>query len=47
MYPIVFLVYLSYLYFTSVVKIGGGKDCAVYLMELMEMGVEQCYLVVL
>ena len=41
MYPIVFLVYLSYLYIISVVINGEVKIELLYLEELMEMGVEQ------
>ena len=48
-YLTVFLVYLSYIYiyFISVVINGEVKIELLYLMGLVENGVQQCYLVLL
>ena len=47
MYPTFFLVYLSYLYIIWVAINREVKIELLYLEELMEMGVDYCYLVLL
>ena len=44
-YPIVFLVYLSYLYITQLLQMGEVVIELLYLVGLGERGVEQYYLV--